>query len=70
MPLDPKVQIVKSFDDVTLEPGGGTLEQTVVRFMFGRLGPFEVKIARTASEYELEQKINERIAPFRSQVGT
>lgn len=68
MPTDPKVKIVRTFDNVQLDPGGGTTETMIVRFMYGHLGPFEVEMPRTASQFELDQRIEQRIAPFKGTV--
>lgn len=67
MARDPKVRVVRTFDNVKLDPGGGTTETMIVRFMYGNLGPFEIEVPRTISEFDLDQRIADRIKPF---VGT
>ena len=69
MPRDPKVRIVRQFDNVKLDPGGGTTETMIIRFMYGHLGPMELEVPRTISEFDLDQRIEQRIAPFRTTIG-
>lgn len=50
MPVDLTPKVIKSFDDVKLTATGGAKETTVVRFLVGELGPFEISVPRDADQ--------------------
>jgi len=59
-----KPEIVRTYDDDRLERDGSVKLITVVRVMYGRLGPFVIELPRTHTEAELNQAIDARLAPY------
>jgi hypothetical protein len=56
--LTPK--ILGASDSAVFEPGGGARMTTVVRFMLGKLGPFEHTFDRAPQRHEIDAAIAER----------
>lgn len=64
MPDDRKPEIVRAFDNVRINASGAVVETVIVRFVFGAMGPFELEVPRQTSQSEIEQLIDQRLAPF------
>lgn len=58
---DDAVKVIGMFDSVELEPGGSR-DTTIVRFMIGKLGPYEVTLDRGATQDQIVAAINARKA--------
>jgi len=57
-------KIVRTYDDDRLERDGSVKQITVVRVMYGQLGPFVIELPRTHTETDLNQAIDARLAPY------
>jgi hypothetical protein len=67
MPENLDVKIIRTYDSMELQIGGGGRETTVVQFTIGKHGPFMHTFDRNPDQFKIQQVIDERkrnLQPF------